>query len=313
MRVLLVAIAILVVAPRAAAEPGPRERAAVVAIDLGRSAPIYLRAKAAGRIEAGLAAAGYEVMPAAQVRARLTGELARCRDGACVRRVGEALGVRALVLVAIDGVDDNTVVTLRLHDGRTGAREAEVREVCDLCGEAELTGRLRTAAQALRGRSLEARRRELRPGAPLAAASPDGSAAIVASPMPAAPPPPPPPRATASRSMIPGLLLAAAGALAVGAGLYLVALDGQGTCSPGDGPIYPAPGAVIRYPDPSDPTTYVCRDVYETRTLGFVSAGTGVAAVAAGVALVVRARQRGPVFEVAPRPGGATMGVGWAW
>jgi hypothetical protein len=298
------AVAIMVLAaPRSAAEPGPRERAAVVAIDLGPSAPVYLRVKAAGRIEAGLAAAGYDVVPAARVRARLTGELARCRDGACMRRVGEALGAHALVLVTIDGVDDNTVVSLRLHDGRTGAREAEVREVCDLCGEAELAGRLRTAARSLRARSLEARQRELERRAPIAAST-----------RPAAPPAAPPPaRAAKASSMLPGLLLAAAGALAVGGGMYLVSLDGRGTCSPGDGPIYPAPGAVIRYPDPSDPSNYVCRDLYETRTLGFVSAAAGATAIAAGVALVVRARQRGPVLEVTPRPGGATMGVSWVW
>ncbi len=268
----------LLPAAHAAAAPSPRERAAVVAIDLGPSAPAYLREKAAGQIEAGLAVAGYEVVP---VGGRLTGELARCREGACVRRIGEALGVRSLVLARIDGEGENTIVTIRLHDGRTGEREAEVHEVCDLCGEAELAGRLRTAASALRARSLDTRVRAAQRA-----------------------------RTGETRSILPGVLLGTAGAAGVAGGLYLVAIHGRGTCGPGDGPVYPDPGAVIRYLERGG---FECRDVYQTRTLGIASAGVGVVALAAGVALTVRARQRERIIEVLPQPGGATIGVSGSW
>ncbi|HSK01900.1 MAG TPA: hypothetical protein VK932_11690, partial [Kofleriaceae bacterium] len=133
----IVMLATLLAAPAAAADPSPRERVAIVAIDLGPGTPGYLGPKAASHIEAGLTAAGYEVVV---VGPRLPGELATCRDGACVRRIGEVLGVRSLVLARIDGEGEDTLLTLRLHDARTGEREAEVHEVCDLCGEAELAG-----------------------------------------------------------------------------------------------------------------------------------------------------------------------------
>jgi hypothetical protein len=297
-RATLIAIAILL-APYAAADPRSRERAAVVAIDLGSGTPTYLSANATSEIEAGLTAAGYEVVTAAEVEARLIGELARCREGACVRRVGEALGMRSLVFVTIDARDENTAVTMRLHDGRTGEREAVVNEVCDLCGQAELSVRLVAAAAALRARSREARARKAKQTA---------SARTV----------PVPPsragtRAGASRSIAPGILLGAAGAIAVGGGLYLMTIDGSGTCDRGDQPVYPAPGAVIRYPDPSNLDSFVCRDRYETRTLGIASTGIGVVAIAAGVALVVRARQGDRAVEIVPRPGGASIGVSWSW
>ncbi len=284
-------MATLLAAP-AAADPSPRERVAVVALDLGPGTPAYLGPKAASYIEAGLTAAGYEVVV---VGPQLPGELATCRDGACVRQIGELLGVRSLVLARIDGEGENTLLTLRLHDGRTGEREAEVREVCDLCGQAELAGRLRLAAQALRPRSLEARAG--------AGAQPAAGSAGRAGTGPGA-------RTRASRSIVPGILVGAAGAAAIGGGLYLVAIHGRGTCARGDEPVYPAPGAVIRY---NDFGGFECRDVYETRTLGIASAGVGAAALAAGVALFVRARHGGRIVEVLPQPGGATIGVSGSW
>jgi len=290
----LVAIAILLAPHAAAADPEPRERVAVIAIDLGPGAPAYLQASARSQIDAGLAAAGYEIVPAAEVAARVTGELASCRDGACVQRVGAALGAPSLVFVAIEGKDEDTTVQLRLHDGRTGEREAEVREVCDLCGQAELSQRLGIAASALRARALEARARRAKQAAP-------------------APAPSAPAAAGARRSLVPGVLAGAAGAIAVAGGLYLLVIDGRGTCHRGDRPVYPAPGAVIRYPDPTNPDVFVCRDRYETRTPGIATVGVGVAALAAGVALVIRARHRTPAVEIAPQPGGAAVGVWWPW
>jgi hypothetical protein len=296
-RVLLVAIAILL-ATRAAASPArPRERAAVAAIDLGPGTPAYLRDTAASQIAAGLAAAGYEVVPAADVAARLTGELASCREGACVREVGEALGVRSVVFVAIEGKDDNTTIAMRLHDGSTGEREAEVADVCDLCGEAELGERLGVIASTLRARSLEARERKAKQA-------------------PAAPPPRPPPPApvrAGPRSLVPGIASGAGGAAVLAAGVYLIAIDGRGACDRGDEPVYPAPGAVIRYPDPSNHDIFVCRDVYRTQAVGIVTAGLGMAALAAGVLLIVRAHNGGPTVEVAPRAGGAAVRATWSW
>lgn len=289
MRTTLVAIAILL-APHVAADPAPkpRERAAIVAIDLGPGTPPYLRETAAGQLAAGLAAAGYEVVPAAEIAARLTGELAGCRQGPCVRRVGQALGAPSLVFVTIDGKDENTIIAMRLHDDVTGERAAEVREVCDLCGQAELAERLSIAASALRARALETRERTAKQSGP---AAPAGG----------------------RRSLVPGILVGAAGAIAIAGGAYLVAIDGRGTCHRGDQPVYPTPGAVIRYPDPTDLDTFVCRYKYETRAPGIASAATGVVALAAGVALILRARVGARAVEIVPRSGGAVVDVSWPW
>jgi hypothetical protein len=290
------ALALLLASP-VAAQPSARERVAVLAIDLGPNAPAYAGTTAASQIEAGLTAAGYEVMPAAEVGARVTGELAQCREGACVRRVGEALGVRSLVFVALDGKDEHTLITLRVHDGRTGERDAEVHEVCDLCGQAELAERLRIAASALRAAAIDARARR--------------EQLTVAAPAPARPGPATAPGAP--RTIVPGLAVGAAGAIGLAAGAYLVAIDGRGTCDRGDRPVYPEPGAVIRFPDPDNPDLFVCRDVYETKVMGLATAGLGMATLAAGIALVVIARQGQRTVEIAPRPGGAAVKVTWSW
>jgi hypothetical protein len=77
--------------------------------------------------------------------------------------------------------------------------------------------------------------------------------------------------------------------------------------------VYPDPGAVIRYPDPSNMDRFVCREVYRTKTLGIATTAIGAAAIAGGVALVVRAVQRERTVEIAPRPGGALVEVSWVW
>lgn len=279
----------------AAAEPAPRERAAIVAIDLGPGVPAYLAATARARIESGLAAAGYDVAAGAPP---LAAELAACREGACVRAIGKALAVPVVVYAAIELQDGNTVVAMRLFDGGTGERDAEVREVCDLCGEAELSERIGVAASALGARAIEPRERRAK-----AIAKP------IEVPRPPPPPPPPPP----SRSVIPGLAIGAVGVGLLGAGIYLIVLDGKGTCSPGDKPEFPDRGAVIRYPDPSNRDVYFCREVYTTRTMGIAGAGAGALALVVGAVLVVRARDRSRAVEVSPLPGGAAVKVSLPW
>jgi hypothetical protein len=301
-------LAILLLLTRGAhADPTPyeRERAALAAIDLGKQVPRYLGAKAIVQIEGGLAAAGYDVLPSVQVRPRLTGDLAACRDGACVRLVGHALNVQALVFASFDRTDENIVITMRLYDAATGRRESEVREVCDLCGEAEFSERLAVAASTLRARAVEARERREQLTSRSVSPAPGEPARSTAS-QPASRP------ASQRRSMIPGAAVGAAGALALGGGIYLLAINGRGACSPGDEPVYPARGAVIRYPDPANQDSYICRDVYHTKAVGLATSAIGVVALAAGVALVVRARGHDTV-EVSPVIGGAQVKASISW
>src|SRR5258706_5396145 len=125
-------------------------RAAVLAVDLSGGAPEYVRAKAGSRVQDGLAAAGYDVMPKDQVTAKLAGELASCRSGSCLAKGGKALDVTSLVLVTVTRKDESTIIVMRLLDPASGDVIAEVHEVCDLCGQQELEARIRVAASALR-------------------------------------------------------------------------------------------------------------------------------------------------------------------
>ena len=269
----------LAAAPVAAAPH--RERAAVAAIDASEKIPEHQVAKAKQVIEQGLAAAGYTIVASAP----LVGPQAACRHGDCVRDVAQAAGVDAVVFAVIASKDESAIVDLVLFDGMTAQQIASVHEVCDLCGEAELDERLGVAASALRAQAVDVVARQARLDAAL--------------------------RAHPAPSLVPGATLGVAGLAAIGVGAYLWSIDGRGTCHAGDGPVYPAAGAVIRYPDPNDPSVFVCRDRYATRTAGIATLGAGAVAAAVGLTWVVRARRYQPVLDVGPQ--GAQLALAVAW
>jgi hypothetical protein len=295
-----IALVLMLPLANAAADPAPVHRAALAAIDLSPDIPSYIRTKAILQIEEGLAAAGYVVLPTAQVAPRLTGDLVHCREGACIREVGTALGVDSVVFTTITNKADSSIVTMRLYDAITNEQIADVHEICDLCGEAELVERLSVAASELRARAEQARETKTKLAPPPVIVAP--SPAVI--PTRAAPEP---------RSLLPGIVAGSVGVAAIASGIYLLALDGRGTCHAGDEPEYPEPGAVIRYPDPGDRSTFVCKQIYKTKPVGIATAGVGIAALAAGVVLVIRARTGDRTLEVTPQPGGATVGASWTW
>ncbi len=264
----------------AAAAPH-RERAAVAAIDASSKIPAHQVAKAKLVIEQGLAAAGYTIVASAP----LVGARAACRSGDCVRDVARDASVDAVVFAAIASKDESAIVDLALFDGATAQQIATVHEVCDLCGEAELDERLGVAASALRAQAVAVVARQARLDAAL--------------------------RAHPAPSQVPGVALGAAGVAAIGVGAYLWSIDGSGTCHAGDGPVYPAAGAVIRYPDPTDTSVFVCRDRYKTRAAGIATLGAGAVAAAVGLTWVVRAHRYQPMLDVGPQ--GAQLGLAVAW
>jgi hypothetical protein len=284
-----VVFALVVLASTAAA--GPRARVALVGLDVSATEPAYLAAKLTLQIEQGLSAAGYEVVPRTTVTARLNGTLATCREDPCLRDAGRALDVEVIVVASITMRGESTVIAMRLHDARTGLLLAELGDVCDLCGEAELVERVGIEASALRARAERAH----------------------------APSPNPSPNAQVPRtvvvgdggSIVPGLAVSIAGIAVLAGGVALLDIDGHGACDAGDTPVYPDPGAVIRYPDPSNHNTFVCRDLYSTKALGITSVGVGVAVIALGAVLVVRGQDH--EVRVTPTPGGATVGMVIAW
>jgi hypothetical protein len=296
MRSILEATMLLIAFARIAfADPADHERVAVVAIDVGAAVPAHLTAKAATQIEGGLSAAGYDVLPNAQ-GLPLTSELARCREGSCVRQVGEALQVQAVVYAAITADGENIIISLRMFDTGAARQDASVHEVCELCGEAELSQRLHVAASTLRAQAVETQARLARPS--------------LRPPVQVAPPQTP--RRAEPRSIVPGVAIGLAGVATLAGGIYLIAIDGDGRCAKGDTPVFPDPGAVIRYPDPSNTNIFICRDLYTTKTLGFASTALGAAAIAFGTVMIVRARDQRDL-EIMPLSHGVAVRMSLAW
>jgi len=86
-------------------------------------------------------------------------------------------------------------------------------------------------------------------------------------------------------------VMAAAGGAVLGSGLVLLVLDGRGSCS--------------------DAATGTCPDVYDTATAGWIAAGVGASAMAAGIAWSLWPRQPlAPSWALGPGPGSAGLAVG---
>lgn len=125
----------------------------MIAVDLAGGAPDFMRAKAHTGVTGGLTAAGFDVVPQDQVSAKVTGDLAACRQGPCLATVGKAVGASLLVVVTITRKDESTIIVIRSFDPKTGEMLADIHEVCDLCGQSELGDRLDVAASALRAKA----------------------------------------------------------------------------------------------------------------------------------------------------------------
>jgi hypothetical protein len=245
-----------------------------VGLDLDATFPAYLRDKVRTQLEQSLAAAGDTVAPG------------NCERNTC--------GAELVVSARIVKPDDSSTITLKVFDGASGDLLAESVQVCELCGEAELLEKFGIAVSAVRAKAADALAKRAAPPPPIVVA------------------PVVPRTEHVQRSRVPGIAVGAVGVAAVGLGVVALVLDGRGTCSPGDTPVFPDPGAVIRFPDPDDPSRYVCREIYQTKTLGWIATGVGAAAIATGVALVVRAN-RGTTVEVAPAVAGATIKATFRW
>jgi hypothetical protein len=135
-----------------AAAQAPKEKAAILSIELGKGVQEFLRAKASTQMQQGLTAAGYDVLPADQVK--LSGELAACKAGPCLVQVGKTLGASALVTASITRKLDSQIIVMQLADASSGDVVADVHEVCDLCGQDELEERIGVAASALRSKAV---------------------------------------------------------------------------------------------------------------------------------------------------------------
>jgi hypothetical protein len=165
-RHLLVAI-LLASSLGSASAQGSKERAAILRIELGKGVQEFVRAKAATQVQQGLAAAGYDVVPAEQSAKQLSGDLATCKSGPCMGQIGKALGASALVSVSITRKLDSQIIVMQLADASSGDVVADIHEVCDLCGQEELEERIGVAASALRQKAASQLARRASAAAPV--------------------------------------------------------------------------------------------------------------------------------------------------
>ncbi len=168
-RLLLVVSLVSSIGTAAADTPS---RAAILPIELGKGVQDFVRAKAAAQVQQGLVAAGYEVLAPEQTAQKLPAQLAGCKGGPCVAQVASALGVSALVHVAITRKHDSQIIVMRMLEPGSGDAIADIHEVCDLCGQDELEERLGVAASALRAKAVAVLQRRQQSVAPPVAAAP---------------------------------------------------------------------------------------------------------------------------------------------
>lgn len=137
-----------------AAAGGPKERAAIMSIELGKGVQEFIRAKAAAQVQQGLMAAGYDVLSAEQTAQQLPPDLAACKTGPCLAQVAKTLQATSLIHVSITRKMDSQIIVMRMIDPQTGDALADIHEVCDLCGQDELEERIGVAASALRAKAV---------------------------------------------------------------------------------------------------------------------------------------------------------------
>ncbi len=133
----------------------PRVTAAVLPLTVAKGLPGA--AYAGERFEAALAAAGLDVLGAAQLRERVPGELA-CSEGECLRALAGKLSCRYVAGGRISGDRRAADLELFVVDGYSGKTAARVSRRCELCGEFELLDTLTRATQALTGQLAAAAR-----------------------------------------------------------------------------------------------------------------------------------------------------------
>ena len=140
--------------PAAAGALG-RQRVAVVRLEFDHGVVEAARELFAQRLVEGLTAAQFDVVTTAEATktlATVNASLPSCRERTCYPAAAEALGVGYLVAGKV-GVSSKTYdVTLELINGRTGNTIGTNRERCDICGVEEAAEKMGLAASALRAR-----------------------------------------------------------------------------------------------------------------------------------------------------------------
>jgi len=232
-------------------------RVAVVGLVFEGEVSTGVRAELSERLGRGLTAAGWRLAPAADLRRALGGHQGPCVEEACWRRVAKALGCRYAVGGVVKGEARRYDIKLWIGDSVSGAVAARVDERCNICALHAAAEKMELIASALAERLAAAER------AP-------AHLAVVTDP----------PGATV---LVDGTEVGSAPReLELAAGRHLVVVRRAGYVAT-ERSITMVAGAqerlalrLLQLPGTPSPA----------RVVGWVSLGTGVAALAAGIALI---------------------------
>jgi hypothetical protein len=281
-RLVVALLAALALLPALAATAHAAERVAIAVFNvtgqpLAAEAQIKLRASLRG----GLAAAGFDVVPDADVqRVVASSGIAGCDTMSCLRRIGELVMVRRVVKATVEVIGTTHVVsTLELIDLADGKVAASAKDNCDVCTMKEVNDGLSNAAAALRMQL-------------------EGTTAQAAPPLAAAPPPPPA-EAPSHRTLYIGLAAASAG-------LFVASVVTLGVS-----------GALHGHPncDSNFPNDRLCPTRYNG-TPGIVLGAVGVPFAVPAIVLGLKARKSPPpraTLVPSVGPGAAALDLHVAW
>jgi hypothetical protein len=231
----------------------------------------------------GLAAAGFEVVGDEEQTQRLRGVpgLAGCETAACLKRLGEVLGVKNALKGQIEMIGTSRYLTsLSLIETETGREIARVDDTCEVCTLAEANDAVSNAAAALKAK-LE----------PPRVPAPPAVAAVTA------PAPEPPPSKLTLALRWGGVALLGVGAVGLIVGFAELGIDNSRACTP--------PAGFTDCPTRVDTTN--------GQIFGFVTGGLGLAAGAVATYFGWRRTHRAMALAptVTPRFAGATFTLGF--
>ena len=164
------ALALLLAAATAQAAP---TTVAVMDLVFQGEIPPWMSEKLRQNLEQGLAATGLSMLPAAQITEALSGSAGSCATSACRKALGEKLKSDYLVGGDIKGEARSYQFRLWIARADTGELLATIKESCDICGQAKVFARMELVASRLSAR-MASKQEQKRPARLLLRSDPPG-------------------------------------------------------------------------------------------------------------------------------------------
>ena len=141
--------------------------------------PPWMSDKLRQNLEQGLAATGLGMLPAEQIRTALSGSGGSCATSACRKALGQKLGCDYLVGGTIKGEARSFQFRLWIARADTGQLQATLEDGCDICGQAKVFARMELVASRLSARMASKEEASSRPARILLRSEPPGGEIIV--------------------------------------------------------------------------------------------------------------------------------------